>query len=57
MPKTSTAKTDDSPPAGGGGPLERLFDLTGRGTTVPRELRGGVTTFFAMAYIILLNVR
>ncbi|WP_433478215.1 NCS2 family permease [Spirillospora sp. CA-142024] len=55
MPKTSTAKTDDPPPAGGRGPLERLFDLTGRGTTVPRELRGGVTTFFAMAYIILLN--
>ncbi|TDD79683.1 NCS2 family permease [Actinomadura darangshiensis] len=55
MSKTSTAKTDDSPPAGGRGPLERLFDLTGRGTTVPRELRGGVTTFFAMAYIILLN--
>ncbi|WP_433468358.1 NCS2 family permease [Spirillospora sp. CA-128828] len=55
MSKTSTAKTDDPPPAGGRGPLERLFDLTGRGTTVPRELRGGVTTFFAMAYIILLN--
>jgi xanthine/uracil/vitamin C permease (AzgA family) len=55
MSKTKTAKTDDSPPSGWRGPLERLFDLTGRGTTVPRELRGGVTTFFAMAYIILLN--
>ncbi|SNS14760.1 putative MFS transporter, AGZA family, xanthine/uracil permease [Actinomadura meyerae] len=55
MPEVSTAKTDDSPPSGGGGPLERLFDLTGRRTTVARELRGGVTTFFAMAYIILLN--
>jgi AGZA family xanthine/uracil permease-like MFS transporter len=55
MPKTSTAKTDESPPAGGRGPLERLFDLGGRDTTVARELRGGVTTVFAMAYIILLN--
>ncbi|WP_242890053.1 NCS2 family permease [Actinomadura litoris] len=42
----------DPPPSG---PLDRWFDLTGRGTSVARELRGGVTTFFAMAYIILLN--
>ncbi|MFC4051242.1 NCS2 family permease [Actinomadura syzygii] len=55
MPTIKAAATDDSPPAGGGGPLDRLFDLTGRRTTVARELRGGVTTFFAMAYIILLN--
>ncbi len=55
MSKTSTAKTDESPAVRRGGPLERLFDLSGRGTTVARELRGGVTTFFAMAYIILLN--
>ncbi|MGI5168566.1 NCS2 family permease [Spirillospora sp. CA-253888] len=43
------------PPEGPAGPLDRFFDLTGRRTTVARELRGGVTTFFAMAYIILLN--
>src|SRR5438093_7525846 len=35
--------------------LERLFDLTNRQSTVGREVRGGVTTFFAMAYIVLLN--
>jgi AGZA family xanthine/uracil permease-like MFS transporter len=35
--------------------LDRFFELTGRGTTVGREVRGGVTTFVAMAYIILLN--
>ncbi|TDD04829.1 NCS2 family permease [Nonomuraea deserti] len=35
--------------------LDRLFELTGRGTTVGREVRGGITTFMAMAYIILLN--
>ncbi|MFB4287142.1 NCS2 family permease [Nonomuraea sp. ATR24] len=35
--------------------LDRFFELSGRGTTVGREVRGGVTTFMAMAYIILLN--
>ncbi|WP_030145128.1 NCS2 family permease [Spirillospora albida] len=55
MSDSTTATTADSPPGGGRGPLDRLFDLSGRGTTVARELRGGVTTFFAMAYIILLN--
>src|SRR6266568_5964850 len=34
---------------------DRFFDLSGRGTTVAREVRGGVTTFVAMAYIVLLN--
>ncbi|HEX2313025.1 MAG TPA: NCS2 family permease [Thermomonospora sp.] len=42
-------------PSGARSPLDRFFDLSGRGTTVAREVRGGVTTFFAMAYIILLN--
>ncbi|MFG1999786.1 NCS2 family permease [Spirillospora sp. NPDC048911] len=46
----SHAKTDVPPSR-----LDGFFDLTGRGTTVARELRGGVTTFFAMAYIVLLN--
>ncbi|RFS85528.1 NCS2 family permease [Actinomadura spongiicola] len=55
MPETNAAATDDSRPPGGGGPLERLFGLAARRTSVARELRGGVTTFFAMAYIILLN--
>ncbi|MEU0568611.1 NCS2 family permease [Nonomuraea sp. NPDC005983] len=35
--------------------LDRFFQLSARGTTVGREVRGGVTTFMAMAYIILLN--
>lgn len=35
--------------------LDRLFELSGRGSNVGREVRGGVTTFVAMAYIILLN--
>ncbi|MFI6987431.1 NCS2 family permease [Nonomuraea wenchangensis] len=35
--------------------LDRLFELTRRESTVGREVRGGITTFMAMAYIILLN--
>ncbi|MEV0592520.1 NCS2 family permease [Nonomuraea cavernae] len=35
--------------------LDRLFELSGRGSDAGREVRGGVTTFMAMAYIILLN--
>ena len=35
--------------------LERLFRVNARGSTVPRELRGGLVTFMAMAYVIVLN--
>ncbi|WP_329294739.1 NCS2 family permease [Streptomyces pseudovenezuelae] len=35
--------------------LDRYFHISQRGSTVARELRGGVTTFMAMAYILLLN--
>lgn len=35
--------------------IERLFRVSERGSTIPRELRGGLVTFMAMAYIIVLN--
>jgi AGZA family xanthine/uracil permease-like MFS transporter len=35
--------------------LDRHFKITERGSTVGREIRGGVVTFFTMAYIIVLN--
>ncbi|WP_399891341.1 NCS2 family permease [Streptomyces sp. BBFR51] len=35
--------------------LDRYFHISHRGSTVAREVRGGVTTFMAMAYIVLLN--
>jgi AGZA family xanthine/uracil permease-like MFS transporter len=34
---------------------DRWFHLTQRGSTVSREVRGGVVTFFTMAYIVVLN--
>ncbi|MFE0645496.1 NCS2 family permease [Streptomyces sp. NPDC058877] len=35
--------------------LDRYFHISERGSTVATEIRGGVTTFMAMAYILLLN--
>ena len=35
--------------------LDRYFHISDRGSTVAREVRGGLTTFMAMAYILLLN--
>src|SRR6478736_1891555 len=36
-------------------PVDRNAKTTERGSTVAREVRGGVVTFFTMAYIIVLN--
>jgi AGZA family xanthine/uracil permease-like MFS transporter len=35
--------------------LERYFELSKRGSTVGRELRGAVATFLTMAYILFVN--
>ena len=35
--------------------LDGWFEVSERGSTVQRELRGGLTTFFTMAYIVVLN--
>ncbi len=35
--------------------MDRFFKITERGSTLAREIRGGVVTFFTMAYIIVLN--
>jgi adenine/guanine/hypoxanthine permease len=37
--------------------LERVFHLTENKTTVRRELLGGLTTFMAMAYVVVVNPR
>ncbi|MFD3619290.1 NCS2 family permease [Streptomyces sp. NPDC058676] len=39
----------------GHGALDRHFRISERGSTLSREVRGGFATFFAMAYIIVLN--
>jgi len=35
--------------------LERIFQLSGHGTTVRTEVMAGITTFLTMAYIIFVN--
>jgi AGZA family xanthine/uracil permease-like MFS transporter len=35
--------------------FDRFFDISARGSTVSREVRGGLATFFTMAYIVVLN--
>ncbi len=37
--------------------LERIFHLKENQTTVRRELLGGLTTFMAMAYVVIVNPR
>jgi len=35
--------------------VDSFFKISHRGSTVSREIRGGVVTFFTMAYIVVLN--
>ena len=37
------------------GTLEKFFHLTERRSSLGQEIRGGLVTFFAMAYILVLN--
>ncbi|MEY2434310.1 MAG: adenine/guanine/hypoxanthine permease [Acidimicrobiaceae bacterium] len=53
MTTTTTETTSAGRPRGGG--LDGYFRIGERGSTVGRELRGGLATFFTMAYIIVLN--
>ncbi|SFO83826.1 putative MFS transporter, AGZA family, xanthine/uracil permease [Amycolatopsis arida] len=48
-------RTQPAQPAPGPRPLDRFFKVTARGSTIGREVRGGITTFVAMCYIVLLN--
>ncbi len=50
----------DAPPARTAPPapknaIDRYFKITERGSTIGTEIRGGLVTFFTMAYIIVLN--
>src|SRR3954471_5863510 len=47
----STVATD----AGVRNALDRYFSISARGSTLSREVRGGLATFFTMAYIVVLN--
>src|SRR4051794_41915833 len=50
----TAVKTPATAPATGNA-VERYFRISQRGSTVGREIRGGLVTFFTMAYIVVLN--
>ena len=35
--------------------FDRYFEISARGSSLSREIRGGFATFFTMAYIVVLN--
>ncbi len=49
------AMTDTSAGTGGSSGLDRYFEITERGSSVGTEVRAGITTFLAMAYILFVN--
>lgn len=51
IPNSGPTRTQPGSSSG----LDRFFRISERGSTVQRELRGGLVTFFTMAYIIVLN--
>ena len=54
----NSGKTQNSVAKSGGAPtstLDSFFQISQRGSTVAREIRGGFVTFFAMAYILVIN--
>jgi AGZA family xanthine/uracil permease-like MFS transporter len=50
---TETVPTTDKPQPRNG--FDRFFEISARGSTLSREVRGGLATFFTMAYIVVLN--
>src|SRR3954466_12688747 len=56
--RTTTNAPKLTPASGGSSVAARFaqyFAITERGSTGRRELRGGIATFFTMAYIVVLN--
>ncbi|MDY7085188.1 MAG: NCS2 family permease [Actinomycetota bacterium] len=47
-----TTAADTRTPKNG---FDRFFEISARGSTLGREVRGGLATFFTMAYIVVLN--
>ncbi|OKK16883.1 MFS transporter [Streptomyces sp. CB00455] len=54
-PAPAPAPTNPEQPSRESSGMDGYFKISERGSTVSREIRGGLATFFAMAYIIVLN--
>ncbi len=55
MSTPTSVREDQHAPRPARGAIDRFFKITERGSTIGTEIRGGLVTFFAMAYIIVLN--
>lgn len=53
--QSDPARRPSGPPEVKTSRLDTFFKITQRGSTVAREMRGGLVTFFTMAYIVILN--
>lgn len=51
----SSSSTSSSAAVAPRSALDRYFKISERGSTVSREIRGGLVTFFSMCYIVVLN--
>ncbi|MEV0939474.1 NCS2 family permease [Micromonospora wenchangensis] len=51
-PPDNGIPSDPAQPRNG---FDRFFEVSARGSTMSREVRGGLATFFTMAYIVVLN--
>jgi len=52
---STTTEEAPAPPTQSGSWFDRYFEISARGSTIGREIRGGLATFFTMAYIVVLN--
>ncbi|WP_026459943.1 NCS2 family permease [Schaalia suimastitidis] len=50
--KQKTARSQSAAPVN---PIDKFFRISERGSTIGQEVRGGFVTFFAMAYILVVN--
>lgn len=51
----ANAAPPESPAPKNRGALDRYFGISAAGSTLPREVRAGLTTFLAMSYIVFVN--
>ena len=55
--RTPTKASSSSSPQQVSFDWDRFFHITERGSSISREVRGGIVTFFSMSYILVLNPR
>ncbi|MFI9275103.1 NCS2 family permease [Kitasatospora sp. NPDC052896] len=55
QPTIESPEPSQQSPNASAGAVDRFFRISERGSSFVREVRGGVATFFTMAYILVLN--